>query len=108
MSCIFCKIVDKSVAANIVYEDDDLVSFHDNNPKAPVHLLLIPKLHIASTLDIDDSHINLLGKMFVVANKIAKMHNLTLGYKLHINTGASGGQEVYHVHLHIYGVPHNV
>jgi histidine triad (HIT) family protein len=101
-NCIFCKIINKIIPATIVYEDDDLIAFYDAYPKARVHFLIIPKAHIESMLQLDESHKNLIGNLMIKANKIAK--NLGLdGYKVRVNTGVSGGQEVFHLHVHILG-----
>lgn len=102
-SCIFCKIVTKEIPAKIIYEDEDVIAFNDIKPKANIHFLVIPKVHIESMLELNDaneSHNKLMGNLMVKANSIAK--NLGLkGYKSIIHTGVSGGQEVFHLHLHI-------
>ena len=105
--CIFCKIVHKQIPAHTVYEDDDMLCFKDINPNAPVHLLQIPKVHFASLADSDDTHQALLGKMLTRVPKIAKQAGLTNGFKTQINTGKGGGQEVFHLHMHILGTPTN-
>jgi histidine triad (HIT) family protein len=112
-NCIFCKIVAKEIPSSIVYEDDDLLAFKDIRPHAPVHLLLIPKQHISHLSEVDDSHAALLGKMLVTASKLAKQFGCAVrqnadgsyssGYKTLINSGPDGGQEVYHLHMHIIG-----
>lgn len=100
--CIFCKIIQKDIPAKVIYEDDDILAFHDISPKAPVHFLVIPKLHIESMLELKEEHHELMGKLMVKSNMIAE--NLGLkGYKVHINTGVLGGQEVFHLHIHILG-----
>ena len=114
-NCLFCKIAAKTIPSSIVYEDADLLAFKDINPAAPVHLLIIPKLHVATLSDCDDSHTALLGKMLVLAPKLAVEHGCAVsydadgtpggGYKTLINSGPDGGQEVYHLHLHMYGGP---
>jgi len=113
--CLFCKIAARKIPAAIVYEDDELLAFKDINPAAPVHLLVIPKLHLATLSDCDASHVDLLGKMLALAPKLAHEHGCAVsyddngnpggGYKTLINTGPDGGQEVYHLHLHMYGGP---
>lgn len=113
--CLFCKIAARQIPAAIVYEDDELLAFKDINPAAPVHLLVIPKLHLATLSDCDASHVDLLGKMLALAPKLAQEHGCAVsyddngnpggGYKTLINTGPDGGQEVYHLHLHMYGGP---
>jgi histidine triad (HIT) family protein len=112
-NCIFCKIATKQIPASTVYEDDELLAFKDINPAAPVHLLIIPKQHVASLSDCAEGHTELLGKMLALAPKLAAEHGIALktgpdgeqsgGFKTLINTGPDGGQEVYHLHLHVYG-----
>lgn len=114
-NCIFCKIVAKQIPAAIVYEDDDVLAFKDINPAAPVHLLVIPKVHVATLSDCTEEHAALLGKMLVLAPKLAAQNgievktdaggNSTGGFKTLINAGPDGGQEVYHLHLHMVGGP---
>jgi len=104
--CIFCKIVRGEIPSNKVYEDDELFAFHDIRPVAPVHFMLIPKLHLPSLLEADDSHAALLGRMLTLAPKLAKQQGLDNGFRTVINTGAGGGQEVFHLHIHIIGGGH--
>jgi len=101
--CIFCKIVRGEIPCRKVYEDEELFAFHDIHPAAPVHFMLIPKLHIASLADTDDSHAKLLGKILLTAPKLAKEQGLENGFRTVINTGRGGGQEVFHLHIHIIG-----
>lgn len=100
--CIFCKIVNGSIPAKKIYEDDDVIAFNDINPSARVHFLIVPKLHIESLASCEDEHQDLLGKMLLLAPKIAKEQGLT-GFKTLINTGKDGGQEVFHIHVHVLG-----
>lgn len=102
-NCIFCKIVQGEIPARIIYEDDDVIAFNDINPAAPVHFLIIPRIHIASLLDCEKTHQNLLGKMLLLAPEIAKEQGCTDGFRTIINTGRVGGQEVFHLHIHIIG-----
>lgn len=102
-NCLFCKIIAREIPASIIYEDDHVIAFNDIHPKAQVHFLVIPKLHIASMLDLKKEHSELIAKLILKAKQIAVDHDLNHGYKTHINTGKNGGQEVYHLHLHIYG-----
>jgi histidine triad (HIT) family protein len=114
-NCIFCKIASKQIPANIVYEDDAVLAFKDINPAAPVHLLVIPKQHVATLSDCGDGHTELLGKMLALASRLAAEHGCAVtvdadgkpsgGFKTLINSGPDGGQEVYHLHLHMYGGP---
>jgi len=103
--CIFCKIVRGELPAKKAYEDEDVIAFHDIRPLAPVHLLVIPKLHVASLAECDMSHRDVLGKIMVLAPKLAREHGAVDGFRTIINTGRVGGQEVYHVHVHILGGP---
>lgn len=101
--CIFCKIINKDIPADIVYEDNDVVAFKDIQPSAPVHLLLIPKKHIASLQDLQTEDADLMGRMMLMIPKIAEENGLAGGFKTQINTGKGGGQEVFHLHIHIMG-----
>lgn len=105
MSKIFSKIINKEIPANIVFENDNVLAFKDINPQAPVHILIIPKIEIPKVTDIKGSeHSNLLGEMIDAANKIAKDFNIAEdGFRLVFNCGDNGGQEVYHLHLHLLG-----
>ena len=102
-SCVFCKIISKEIPSHTIYEDKDIFVFHDINPADEVHFLLIPKLHIESMLELTDTHQELMGKMMIMANKLALEHGLAKGYKTLINTGKNGGQEVFHLHIHVIG-----
>lgn len=102
-NCIFCKIVRGEIPSKKVYEDDDVYAFHDIHPLAPVHFMLIPKQHLVSLADADASHAALLGKMMVLAPRLAKEQGLDNGFRTVINTGKGGGQEVFHLHIHIIG-----
>ncbi|MCG7657088.1 histidine triad nucleotide-binding protein [Wielerella bovis] len=103
--CIFCKIANKEIPSSIVYEDEDMFCFKDINPAAPVHLLLIPKVHMDSLAHAQPEHQALLGKMMLKVPQIAAEAGLTNGFKTQINTGKGGGQEVFHLHIHILGRP---
>ena len=102
-NCIFCKIVRGDIPCRKVYDDDDLLAFHDIHPIAQVHIILIPKLHLASLIEANDSHTALLGKMLLLTSKLAKEQGLNNGFRTVINTGKGGGQEVFHLHIHIIG-----
>jgi len=102
-NCIFCKIARGEIPSRRVYEDDDVFAFHDINPVAPVHFMLIPKRHLASLMDADDSHAALLGKMLVLASRLAREQGLDNGFRTVINSGKGGGQEVFHLHIHVIG-----
>jgi histidine triad (HIT) family protein len=104
MSCIFCKIIKKEIPADIIFEDEDVIAFKDVKPIAPVHVLVIPKKHIVSVADANDSDILLMGKLIMAAKKIAEDLKISnKGYKLLIRVGKGGGQEVDHIHLHLLG-----
>lgn len=104
MDCIFCKIINKKLDANFRYEDDELIAFDDINPKTPIHILIIPKKHIATLNDVGDENILLTGKMLQAAKKIASDLGIAEpGYRVVINCNQEGGQEVYHIHLHLLG-----
>lgn len=102
--CIFCKIADKQIPASVVYEDGEMLCFKDIHPAAPVHLLLIPKLHLDSLAHAEGQDA-LLGRLMTKVPQIAREHGLTDGFKTQINTGRAGGQEVFHLHIHIMGRP---
>ena len=101
--CLFCRIAQGDIPADKIYEDDDVVAFHDIRPAAPVHFLLIPKRHIASLTDTAAADEPLLGKMLALAPRLAAGQGMSTGFKTAINTGRGGGQEVFHLHLHIMG-----
>ncbi len=101
-SCLFCNIVKKELSAKIEYEDDDIIVIHDIQPKADIHLLIIPKEHIGSMINLYDRHVNLMGKIMLTTSKIAAKYGLE-GYKVQINNGVKGGQEVFHLHVHLVG-----
>lgn len=100
--CIFCKIVDGDIPSKNIYEDDDVIVFDDINPMAKIHFLIVPKLHVESLKSCDDTHQQLLGKIMLLAPKLAAEKGL-VGFKTLINTGREGGQEVFHLHIHVFG-----
>jgi histidine triad (HIT) family protein len=101
--CIFCKIVAGQIPSKKVYEDDDVFVFHDIHPIAPVHFMIIPKEHMDSLSHAEPRHQSLLGKMMLLAPKVAREQGLSDGFRTIINTGRGGHQEVFHLHLHITG-----
>jgi histidine triad (HIT) family protein len=101
--CLFCKIVRGEIPCRKVYEDDEVLAFHDINPVAPVHFMLVPKLHLVSLREANESHAALLGKMLLLAPKLAKEQGLDNGFRTVINSGKGGGQEVFHLHIHVIG-----
>jgi len=102
-NCIFCKIARGEIPCQKIYEDDEMLAFHDINPVAPVHFMLIPRLHLASLVEADESHAALLGRMLVLAPRLAHEQGLENGFRTVINTGRGGGQEVFHLHIHVIG-----
>ncbi len=102
MTCIFCKIVSREIESPLIYEDPEIIAFNDLNPKAPHHILIIPREHIATLNDARDTHQALLGKMMLVAKQIAKDLGVDEnGYRVLMNIGSGGGQAVFHIHLHL-------
>lgn len=103
--CIFCKIVRGEIPSKKVFEDAEILAFHDIHPSAPVHFLIIPKQHIGSLAECDDTHQAVLGKILAHAGRLASEQGATDGFRVIINTGRVGRQEVYHLHVHILGGP---
>lgn len=107
--CIFCKLVSGKIPAKKVYEDEDIFAFHDINPWAPVHFLLIPKRHIPSMAQVGPEHVDLLGRMMALAPRLAQEQGCRPypegGFRMVCNTGGDGGQEVHHLHIHVIGGP---
>jgi len=101
--CIFCKIVAGEIPSRKIYEDEDIFVFHDIRPVAPVHFMLIPKRHVASLAECDESHQAVLGKILLLAPRLAREQGLADGFRTAINTGRGGGQEVFHLHVHVIG-----
>jgi len=104
-NCIFCKIVAGQIPSKKAYEDSELIAFHDIHPWAPVHILIVPKEHVATLSDVNESHEKWLGKMLPLAPKLMRELGVSNGYRTVINTGPDGGQEVYHLHMHVFGGP---
>ncbi len=104
MSCIFCKIVEKDAPAEVVHESEDAIVFENIRPLAPIHLLAIPKKHITSVDTIEPSDTELIGRTLIAARDAARKKGLDVaGYKLAVNVGEGGGQEIFHLHFHILG-----
>lgn len=104
MDCIFCKIAAGSIPADIVYKDDDFVAFRDIHPQAPVHDVIITRRHIPSVNDLTEAERALAGKMILAAKQMAEKEGIAVrGYRLAINCGPDGTQEINHIHLHIIG-----
>ncbi len=101
-SCLFCKIIQKSIPAKVVYEDPTAVAFEDINPQAPVHILIVPKRHVADIHSMQEGDRENIGHLFLVAQTIAEKKGLDKnGYRMVINNGRDAGQTVFHVHLHL-------
>ena len=104
MDCIFCQIVSKKIPGDIVYQDEEVLAFRDINPRAPVHLLIIPKKHFASLNQLTEKEMLLMGRMIGVARQLAEREGVSeSGYRLVVNCGEEGGQLVLHLHLHLLG-----
>ena len=102
--CLFCKIVDQKIPADIVYEDEYIMAFRDINPQAPVHILIIPKQHISTLNDFKDHDAELVGKLILTAKNLAAKEGIAKdGYRTGFNCNLAAGQTVYHVHLHLLG-----
>lgn len=100
--CIFCKIVNKQIPSNIVYENEDVIAFRDIEPVTPIHVLVIPKKHISSIVDLQKEDETLVGKIFTAINEVAKIEEITeKGFRVVSNCGEDGGQAVQHLHFHI-------
>ncbi len=108
-TCIFCKIASGAIPSRKVHEDDELFAFHDIHPWAPVHFLIIPKVHIPSMAQVGPEHAGLLGRIMVLAPRLAMEQGCNPypagGFRILTNTGAEGGQEVHHLHVHVIGGP---
>lgn len=106
-NCIFCKIIEGKIPCKVVYQDDEVFAFHDINPWAPVHFLMIPKFHIPSLAQIDTIHAGVLGRMMALAPRLALEQGCRPypegGFRVVCNTGLEGGQEVHHLHIHVIG-----
>lgn len=107
-NCLFCRIVRGEIPCSKVYEDEEILAFHDIHPLRPVHFLIIPKKHLASLADTTAADIPLLGRMLAVAGRLAAEQGSPDGFRTIINTGRVGGQEVPHLHIHIVGGPEPV
>jgi histidine triad (HIT) family protein len=103
--CIFCKIARGEIPSRKVYEDDAIFAFHDLHPSAPVHFLIVPKVHLQNLYDADLEHQSVLGRMLGMAGQLAREQGATDGFRVVINNGRVGRQEVYHLHVHVIGGP---
>ena len=102
-NCVFCKIARGEIPCRKVYEDDEILAFHDINPMAPVHFMLIPKEHVASLADVEGRHQQVLGKMLLLVQRLASEQGSPDGFRAVVNTGRVGRQDVSHVHMHVLG-----
>jgi histidine triad (HIT) family protein len=102
--CIFCKIISGNASGDIIYQDELVVAFHDIHPVAPIHILIVPRKHIASANEISQEDEKVLGRLFTAAAKIAEQEGISKsGYRLIVNTGPNAGQVIFHLHLHLIG-----
>jgi len=102
--CLFCKIINKEINSDILFEDDAVLAFKDINPQAPIHFLIVPQKHISTINDLQQEDEKITGKMILTAQSLAKQENIDeKGYRLVFNCNSDGGQEVYHIHLHLLG-----
>ena len=104
-NCLFCKIVAGAIPSKKVFEDDDVLAFHDISPLAPVHFMIIPKRHIASLAEATPEDAPVLGKILAIAGRLAREQGSPEGFRTIVNTGKIGRQDVYHLHIHIIGGP---
>jgi len=102
-TCAFCRIAAGEDSARMVHQDGEVTAFHDQNPQAPTHILIIPNEHIESVKEVEAEDMDLLGKLFLIARQIAEEEGLSAGYRLVVNTGAQAGQSVQHLHMHLLG-----
>ena len=103
-NCLFCKIINKEIQSEIILQDENVTVFKDINPAASVHLLVIPNLHIPSVREMEEGHELVLGKLFSAAKKVAEMVGIDqTGYRLIVNNGPDGRQEIFHIHMHLLG-----
>lgn len=102
--CLFCRILDKEIPGDIVFEDDELLAFNDISPQAPTHVLIIPKIHIATVNDLTEAQSGIIGRMILCAKTLADEKGIAeSGYRLVMNCNAEGGQTVFHIHMHLMG-----
>ena len=104
-NCLFCKIAAGQIPSRKAYEDEQLLAFHDIHPWAPVHVLIIPKQHIATLADVGPEHQELMGRLMTLAPRLMRELGVTNGFRTIVNCGQDGGQEVYHLHMHVIGGP---
>ena len=104
MPCVFCQIASGEISSEILHQDDEIIAFRDINPRAPVHILIVPRKHVVSLTDLADEEMPILGKMASAAKKLAKKEGISeKGYRITVNSGSEGGQLVPHLHMHLLG-----
>jgi histidine triad (HIT) family protein len=101
--CLFCKIVGGEIPSKRLFEDEDVIAFEDISPQAPVHLLVVPRRHVASLNDATEEHRDLLGKLLLTCRRLADERGISSGYRVVTNCGAQAGQSVFHIHFHLLG-----
>jgi histidine triad (HIT) family protein len=104
-TCLFCRIARGEIPCRTAYEDDEVIVFHDIHPAAPVHLLIVPRRHLESLIDVQPADQALLGKMLLLAPQLAREQGATDGFRVVVNNGTGGGQEIFHLHFHVLGGP---
>lgn len=102
-TCVFCRIVNGQAPARILYQDENVTAFHDLNPQAPVHILIVPNRHISGVAQVEPQDTPMLGKMFAIARQLAEQEDVVSGYRLVVNNGHRAGQSVFHLHMHLLG-----
>ena len=103
-NCLFCKIVNNEIDSQKVYEDEKLIAINDINPQAPIHILIIPRKHCATIMDLEETDDNLVGSIFITAKKIAREKELDeSGFRIVVNCGSGAGQTIFHIHFHLLG-----
>ena len=104
VDCIFCQIANHDIASTVVYEDDEIIAFEDIDPQAPVHILIVPKRHINTLMDIKENEMETIQQIFLVAQQVASLKGIEYsGFRVAINCNSNGGQTVYHLHAHLLG-----
>ena len=101
--CVFCRIVRGEAPARIVYQDEDVTAFHDLHPRAPTHILIVPNHHVAGVAQVEPEDGTWLGKLFIIARRLAEQERIVNGYRLVVNNGPRAGQSVFHLHVHLLG-----
>ncbi len=102
--CLFCRIIRKEIPADIIFENEKIIAFRDINPKAPTHILIVPKEHISTVLDLTEKNKDVVGDIYLVVQKLAKLEKIALkGFRTVVNCNADAGQEVFHIHFHLLG-----